>query len=81
MHCWVCVIKEELLGHPIVGWSWEGMLIENILSTVSSSIGVWFYRTSAGAEIDLVLELGVKERWAIRVLSTPAGSVIMPLCR
>lgn len=27
--------KEELLGHPIVGWSWEGMLIENILSTVS----------------------------------------------
>ena len=67
--------KEELLGHPIVGWSWEGMLIENILSAIFSSIGAWFYRTSAGAEIDLVLELGVKERWAIEIKSSISNPV------
>jgi hypothetical protein len=59
--------REMLLGHPVVGPSWEGMLTENILSTVSASTQAWFYRTAVGAEIDLVLELTPKERWAIEI--------------
>ena len=59
--------KEELLGHPVVGASWEGMLIENILGALPASARTSFYRTSAGAEIDLVIEFGTKDRWAIEV--------------
>lgn len=47
---------EALLGHPVVGASWEGFLIENILNTAPDSMQACFYRTAAGAEINLVLE-------------------------
>lgn len=46
---------EQLLGHPAAGASWEGWCIEQILSVVASNTTADFYRTSAGAEIDLVL--------------------------
>jgi uncharacterized protein len=59
--------QEMLLGHPVVGSSWEGMLIENILSSVPAATQAWFYRTSVGAEIDLVLEVVPKQRWAIEI--------------
>lgn len=68
---------EELLGHPVVGPSWEGMLIENILSALPATTRTSFYRTSAGAEIDLVIEFSAKERWAIEIkrsLGSPAPS-------
>lgn len=59
---------EDLMGHPIVGASWEGFVIENILSNISSRINASFYRTAAGAEIDLVLEMGGKKGlWAIEI--------------
>jgi predicted AAA+ superfamily ATPase len=51
----------------VVGSSWEGMLIENILSAASTTTQAWFYRTAVGAEIDLVLEIAPKERWAIEI--------------
>jgi predicted AAA+ superfamily ATPase len=69
--------QEELLGHPIVGPSWEGLLIENILSSLPAAVRSWFYRTSAGAEIDLVLEFGPKSIWAIEIkrsISNPVPS-------
>ncbi len=69
--------REELLGHPVVGASWEGLLIENILNTLPPTARPTFYRTSAGAEIDLVIEFSAKERWAIEVkrsLGSPAPS-------
>jgi predicted AAA+ superfamily ATPase len=69
--------QEELFGHPIVGPSWEGMLIENILSSLPATVRSWFYRTSAGAEIDLVLEFGHKNIWAIEIkrsISNPVPS-------
>lgn len=47
---------DDVLGHPAAGVSWEGWVIEQILAAVPSSWGPWFYRTAAGAEIDLVLE-------------------------
>ena len=46
---------DELLGHPSAGASWEGFVTEQILSSVPASWGSFFYRTSAGAEIDLIL--------------------------
>lgn len=46
---------EQLQGHPVVGASWEGMVIEQILSILPPGIEPYFYRTSAGAEVDLVL--------------------------
>ena len=68
---------ESLLGHPVVGSSWEGMVIENILSAAPANTQAWFYRTSAGAEIDLVLETAPNARWAIEIkrsLSDPKPS-------
>ena len=67
--------REELLGHPVVGASWEGLVIENVLNALPMSAQASFYRTSAGAEIDLVIEFGEKDRWAIEVkrsLGNPA---------
>ena len=69
--------QEELLGHPVVGSSWEGLLIENVLNSLPSTARPTFYRTSAGAEIDLVIEFSARERWAIEIkrsLGNPAPS-------
>ena len=65
----------DLLGHPVVGGSWEGFVIENILSVLPSGVQPYFYRTSGGAEIDLVLEFGVSERWAIEIKRSSSPSL------
>lgn len=58
----------SLAGHPVVGASWEGFVIENLLSVAPAGTKASFYRTSAGAEIDLVLELpGSRGPWAIEI--------------
>jgi len=57
-----------LSGHPVVGASWEGFVIENLLSVLPFRTLASYYRTSAGAEVDLVLEFpGLTERWAIEI--------------
>lgn len=57
-----------LAGHPVVGTSWEGFVIENLLASAPEQTLASFYRTSAGAEIDLVLELpGKSGLWAIEI--------------
>ncbi len=48
-----------LLGHPVYGNSWEGFAIEQILAVFGDTGFFGFYRTQAGAEIDLVLEKGL----------------------
>lgn len=59
---------DELLGHPVVGSSWEGFAIESLIEAAPSRATASFYRTSAGAEIDLVLEAGSKQgTWAIEI--------------
>jgi len=68
---------EELLGHPVAGASWEGLMLENVLGALPKTARAWFYRTAAGAEIDLVVELNERERWAIEIkrsVSNPAPS-------
>lgn len=59
----------ELAGHPVMGESWEGFVIENILSVAPIGTKASFYRTSAGAEIDLVLEMPAGKIWAIEIKS------------
>jgi predicted AAA+ superfamily ATPase len=58
---------DKLLGHPVIGTSWEGFVIENIFSILPMASSAWFYRTAAGAEIDLVIENGSKNRIAIEI--------------
>jgi predicted AAA+ superfamily ATPase len=57
----------DLSGHPIVGASWEGFVIENALSAAPDSTIASFYRTAAGAEIDLVLEIPGQGIWAVDI--------------
>jgi predicted AAA+ superfamily ATPase len=60
--------KDTLLGHPIVGMSWEGFVIENILNVINSDqIKASFYGKSSENEIDLVLEKPDGEIWAVEV--------------
>lgn len=49
---------DELSGHPIVGPSWEGWVLEQIAQLLSSQWQLSFYRTATGAEIDVVAEQG-----------------------
>ncbi len=65
----------ELLGHPVVGGSWEGFVIENILSIVPAGVQAFYYRTPAGAEIDLILEFSAKEKWAIEIKRNSSPSL------
>lgn len=66
--------RDALLGNPKLGDSWEGFVIENIFSVAPSGAQSWFYRTSAGAEIDLVLKFG-DQCWAIEIKHTGAPKV------
>ena len=65
----------DLLGHPVVGGSWEGFVIENIMSVTPPEAKPYFYRTSGGAEVDLILEFGVKQRWAIEIKRSSVPSI------
>lgn len=58
---------DDLLGHPVIGASWEGFVIENLLSCLPTGATAWFYRTAAGAEIDLVIEIGASRLLAIEI--------------
>lgn len=63
---------DQLLGHPVCGASWEGHVIETLINAAPARTDSSFYRTSAGAEIDLVLDLPGDRRWAIEVKRTTA---------
>ena len=59
----------QLSGHPVFGSSWEGFVIETLLSVAPYPTKASFYRTAAGAEIDLILELPGGKKWVIEVKS------------
>lgn len=56
-----------LLAHPVCGLSWEGHVIESVLANAGTSVNAFFYRTAAGAEVDLVLEWPDQTLWAIEI--------------
>jgi len=57
----------SLLGHPVAGFSWEGFVIENLIAMSPPGTVPGFYRTSAGAEIDLLLELPGGKLWVMEI--------------
>jgi hypothetical protein len=59
--------KEDLLGHPVVGPSWEGFVIETLVSRLPDGSEATYYRSSGGAEIDLIVKLPGRRPWAIEV--------------
>lgn len=55
-------------GHPVAGASWEGFVIDNLLAAAPRRTAASFYRTAAGAEVDLVLELpGRPAPWVVEI--------------
>jgi len=64
-----------LLGHQVVGASWEGFVIENLLAAAGDRYVPTFYRTEDGAEVDLVLERGGRVEYAIEIKRTTAPEV------
>jgi predicted AAA+ superfamily ATPase len=67
--------REDVLGHPVVGGSWEGFVIESLLAAAPEGTDASFYRTSAGAEIDLLLTLPGDILWAIEIKRSSAPKV------
>ena len=57
----------QLSGHPIVGSSWEGFVLETLLAVLPWKAQSFFYRTAVGAEIDLVIEHPDNTIWAIEL--------------
>jgi len=58
---------ETLVAHPVVGASWEGFVVEQILSSVPAGVDGYYYRTAGGAEIDLLLAWPEGRIWAIEI--------------
>lgn len=47
---------DDLFGHPIIGASWEGFIMDNLLSFLPVGSEYYFYGTARGAEVDLVIK-------------------------
>lgn len=58
---------DDLVAHPVAGGSWEGFAVENLVAVAPAGTIPGFYRTAAGAELDLVLDLPDGRRWAVEV--------------
>lgn len=67
--------KEDVLGHPVAGQTWETLAVETLISAAPKGTEAHFYRTSAGAEIDLVLTLPRQRLWAVEVKRSSAPTV------
>ena len=63
----------DLAGHPIVGASWEGLVLEQIAQLIAPQWQLSFYRTASGAEMDVVAERGNRRiGFEIKFSSAPA---------
>ena len=65
---------ESVLGHPVAGASWEGFVIEQLIAAASDAQAS-FYRTTHGAEADLVLTWRNGETWVVEVKRSSAPTV------
>ena len=66
---------DELAGHPVVGPSWEGWVLEQIAQLLSPQWQLSFYRTATGAEMDVVAERGERRiGFEIKLSSAPSLS-------
>jgi predicted AAA+ superfamily ATPase len=65
---------DAVLGHPVAGSSWEGFVIEQLIAAAPQA-QISFYRTSHGAEVDLVLEFKSGETWVIEIKRSSAPTL------
>lgn len=65
---------DAVLGHPVAGLSWEGFVIEQLVAAAPQAHAS-FYRTSHGAEVDLVLEFPHAQTWVIEIKRSSAPTV------
>lgn len=65
---------DSVLAHPVAGSSWEGFVMEQLISAAPNAQAS-FYRTSNGAEVDLVLEFRGGQTWVIEIKRSSAPTV------
>ena len=69
---------QDLQGHPMSGYSWEGLVINHIAALLPLVAGgnasLYFYRTAAGAELDAVVDTG-QERIGFEIKLSDAPRV------
>jgi predicted AAA+ superfamily ATPase len=66
---------DDVVSHPVAGGSWEGWVIENLIAVAPMSTQAFFYRSAAGAELDLVLDLPKRQRWAVEIKRSSSPSI------
>ena len=71
---------DALLSHPVVGASWEGHVIESLLAVAPAGAIPSFYRSNAGAEIDLLITWPNGEHWAIEIKRSTTPKVERGFC-
>ena len=64
-----------LKGHPLAGNSWEGYVVEQVLQALPPGLQLYYYRTQAGAECDMVLAKGIHALASIEVKLNNAPAV------
>ncbi len=69
------VTLDELLGHPVVGASWEGFVIEQLIAAAGPQRQAMYFRTATGAEADLVFEHGGRVEMVIEIKRSSAPTV------
>lgn len=65
---------DAVLGHPLAGSSWEGFVMEQLMNAAPQAQAS-FYRTSNGAEVDLVLTFRNQQTWTIEIKRSSAPTV------
>jgi predicted AAA+ superfamily ATPase len=58
---------DDLVTNPVLGASWEGFCVEQIVALKPASRDLYFYRTQTGSELDIVLTKGLKIEIAIEI--------------
>jgi uncharacterized protein len=66
---------DQLLGHPVAGASWEALVIEALIDAAGPHAQYNYYRTAAGAEIDLVIERAGEVAFAIEIKRSNAPKI------
>lgn len=66
---------DSLRGHPGVGASWEGYVIEQVIQRLPQRLEAYYYRTQAGAECDLVLVQGITPLACVEIKLTIVPTV------
>jgi predicted AAA+ superfamily ATPase len=66
---------DDLIIHPVAGGSWEGFVIENLISVCPTHFNCYYYRTAQGAEIDLVIETGHNKVIAVEIKKSSSPTI------